>query len=167
MSGRSDPLLTAEDLEEIFAILDGSAYDSLELSTSGFTLRINREDGGWTRESETRGQANLAETQVAPAGDSATAATGKAGTAPSQDGLVDVPAPMMGTLYRAPKPGAAPFVEIGSRVEADNVIAIIEVMKLMNSIRAEVTGEVIEICVENGQAIEQGQVLIRVKPDDA
>jgi acetyl-CoA carboxylase biotin carboxyl carrier protein len=164
MSTYSDPPLTAEDIAEIVDILDSSPYDSLELSTSRYKLRITREGDAWTQEAET-----LAEPHVAEQAGSTRAGGEEGATAsvsePSRDGLVDVPAPMMGTFYRAPKPGADPFVEVGSRVEEQTVIAIIEVMKLMNSIRAGVEGEVAEICIENGQAVEQNQTLIRVKPD--
>ncbi len=164
MNSHSDPPFTADDLAEIVTILDGSPYDSLELSTPRYKLTVTREGGGWTREVET-----LAEPQVAGGTAGAEADDAKeTGTEskPSDDGLIDVPAPMMGTFYRAPKPGADPFVEVGSRVEKDTVIAIIEVMKLMNSIRAETEGEVVEICIDNGQAVEQGQTLLRVKPDE-
>ena len=79
------------------------------------------------------------------------------------DGHV-VKSPMVGTFYRAPKPGAEPFVKVGSQVGSDTIIGIIEVMKLMNSIRAGVAGEVVEICAENGVLIEKGQPILRVRP---
>jgi acetyl-CoA carboxylase biotin carboxyl carrier protein len=75
--------------------------------------------------------------------------------------LIEITAPLMGIFYRAPRPGAAPYVEVGSVLEEDTVIGIIEVMKLMNSVRAEVRGTVIEILAEDGAAVEQGQVLLR------
>jgi acetyl-CoA carboxylase biotin carboxyl carrier protein len=67
----------------------------------------------------------------------------------------------MGIFYRAPRPGAPPYVEVGSALEEHTVIGIIEVMKLMNSVRAEARGTVVEILVEDGAAVEQGQVLLR------
>jgi acetyl-CoA carboxylase biotin carboxyl carrier protein len=76
--------------------------------------------------------------------------------------LIDVTAPLLGIFYRAPRPGAAPYVEVGTVLEEHTVIGIIEVMKLMNSVHAEVRGTVVEILVEDGTAIEQGQVLLRV-----
>ena len=72
---------------------------------------------------------------------------------------------MVGTFYRAPSPGAAPFIEIGDRVQPDTVVCIIEVMKLMNTIHAEAAGTVREIRVENSQPVEFGQVLIVIEPD--
>jgi len=73
-----------------------------------------------------------------------------------------VTAPLLGIFYRAPRPGAAPYVEVGSEVQEDTVVGIIEVMKLMNSVRAEVRGTVVEILVEDGATVEYGQVLLRV-----
>jgi biotin carboxyl carrier protein len=73
-----------------------------------------------------------------------------------------VTAPLLGTFYRAPKPGAPPFVERGSTVEPDTVIAIIEVMKLMNSVRAGVHGTVVEILPADGALVEYGETLLRV-----
>ena len=74
---------------------------------------------------------------------------------------------MVGAFYRAPQPGAEPFVDIGSKVENSSVIAIVEVMKLMCSIPAGVSGEVREILVEDGHLVQRGQLLMRVKPDAA
>ena len=83
--------------------------------------------------------------------------------ASKQDAIVEVCTPIVGTFYRAPKPGAAPFVEVGSRVQSDTVVGIVETMKLMNSAYAGTRGEVLEICVGDGQFVEQGQVLLRLK----
>ena len=95
-------------------------------------------------------------------GESAPAAPPAA--AGSRSDLVDVTAPMVGTFYSAPAPGEAPFVEIGNRINAGQTICILEAMKLMNELEAEVSGEVVEILVDNGTPVEFGQVLMRVKP---
>lgn len=76
-----------------------------------------------------------------------------------------VSAPMVGTFYRAPEPGATPFVEVGQRVEPDSVVCIIEVMKLMNSVAAGASGVVTHILPADGEAVEFGQTLIVIKPD--
>ena len=78
--------------------------------------------------------------------------------------LVDIKSPMVGTFYSAPEPGAEPYVKAGSRVAAGQVVCIIEAMKIMNEIEAEVAGLVREICVENAQPVEFGQPLFRVDP---
>ncbi len=79
--------------------------------------------------------------------------------------LVDVSSPMVGTFYRAPAPGEAAFVEIGDRVRSGQTVCIIEAMKLMNEIEAEVSGQVMEILVQNGEPVEYGQPLMRINPD--
>ena len=76
----------------------------------------------------------------------------------------DVKSPMVGTFYRAPSPEAAPFVEIGQTVEVGQVVCIVEAMKLMNEIKSDVRGKVVEICVDNTEPVEFGQVLFRVDP---
>ena len=73
-------------------------------------------------------------------------------------------APMLGTFYRAPAPGEAPFVDVGSRVEPDTIVCIIEVMKMMNSVHAGVSGTIAEVYVENGEPVEYGAPLFRVEP---
>ena len=82
----------------------------------------------------------------------------------SRSDLVEVTAPMVGTFYRAPGPDEPPFVEIGARISVGQAVCILEAMKLMNELESEVSGEVIEILVENGTPVEFGQVLMRLKP---
>ena len=93
---------------------------------------------------------------------------GAGGTGRAEDeggGLVVVRAPLPGTFYRAPRPGAAPFVEVGSQVGADTVIGIVETMKLMNSVPAGVAGVVAEFCVANAEFTAQGAALLRIRAD--
>ena len=78
--------------------------------------------------------------------------------------LVEITAPMVGTFYRAPAPGEPFFVEVGSRIGLGQTVCILEAMKLMNELESEVSGEVIEILIDNGTPVEFGQVLMRVKP---
>jgi acetyl-CoA carboxylase biotin carboxyl carrier protein len=80
------------------------------------------------------------------------------------NGLVDVTAPMVGTFYRAPAPGEPPFVEVGTAVEEGTQVCILEVMKLLSSVVAGARGTVAEICRENGEAVQYGDVLFRIKP---
>ncbi|MEB3333053.1 MAG: acetyl-CoA carboxylase biotin carboxyl carrier protein, partial [Synechococcaceae cyanobacterium] len=84
--------------------------------------------------------------------------------AASRSDLLDITAPMVATFYRAPAPGEAAFVELGSRIGVGQTVCILEAMKLMNELESEVSGEVVEILVENGTPVEFGQVLMRVKP---
>jgi len=130
--------LTPEDVSEILRAIDEAGYDEFELETPRFTLRIDRAAGRKALSDE---------------------------SSPSRDGLVDVTAPMVGTVYRAPAPDAPPFVDVGSRVEVGAQLCIIEVMKLMNAVSAEVAGTVAEVCVESGSAVQYGDVLFRIRVD--
>jgi len=78
--------------------------------------------------------------------------------------MVPIASPMVGTFYRAPSPGASSFTEVGKSISAGQVVCIIEAMKLMNEIETEVSGKVVEICVQDGQPVEYGQVLMLVEP---
>ncbi|WP_315786786.1 acetyl-CoA carboxylase biotin carboxyl carrier protein [Fischerella sp. JS2] len=82
-----------------------------------------------------------------------------------QKKFTDVTSPMVGTFYRAPAPSEPPFVEVGDRIRSGQTVCIIEAMKLMNEIEAEVSGQVVEILVQNGEPVEYGQPLMRINPD--
>lgn len=161
--------LSHEDVQDILALLDSLPYDDVTLETSRFSLRLRRAgDGVWAQESQLLSEPVPAgpDSQVpvpAPAPAPEQEPQGPAGTGP-HDGLLEVRAPLLGTFYRAPEPGAAPFVDTGSTVAEDTVVAIIETMKLMNAVHAGVTGTVAEICLADGQFAPQGTVLMRVRP---
>ena len=146
----SDELpLSAEDVAEIVAILEKSDYRELDLSTSRFRLRVARGDGadaGFTQEWQWAGGAPAA----------ASVAT-EAACAPDC-----VSAPLPGTFYHAPQPGAPPFVQVGDTVGAETVIGIIETMKLMNPVHAGLVGTVAEVLAANATMVAKGQALIRV-----
>jgi acetyl-CoA carboxylase biotin carboxyl carrier protein len=171
--------LTNEDVSDILALLDSLPYDSLDLRTDRFHLTLRRAAGGWTEESELFTQPN----DVTPEAD-LSAESGATGLAagisgasrthavggPDEgsegvDGLVAVVAPLPGTFYRAPRPGAPPFVEEGDAVGADMVVAIIETMKLMNSVPAGTPGRVARILLENGEFAPLGATLLLIEPD--
>lgn len=82
-----------------------------------------------------------------------------------QEGLVEIKSPLVGTFYATPSPDSEPYVEVGSHVDAQEVVCIVEAMKVMNEIKTETSGTIAEILVTNGQAVEYGQVLFRIKPD--
>ncbi len=84
---------------------------------------------------------------------------------PVQDNLVTIKSPIVGTFYAKPSPDSEPFVEIGSQVEPQTVVCIIEAMKVMNEIKSETSGTIVEAFVNDGQAVEYGQVLFKVRPD--
>jgi len=162
--------LTNEDVQQILQLLDATPYDELHLETERFklTLRRNRDSGDWTQESQVLSAPNVLKASPvetsAPAAQAATAAAPARPANARTAGWIEVRAHLPGTFYRAPKPGAPPFVEIGSHVEEDTVVCIIETMKLMNAIHAQTRGEVVELCLENAQFVEKGAVLMRIKP---
>jgi acetyl-CoA carboxylase biotin carboxyl carrier protein len=154
--------LTNEDVQEIVRLLDSSGYGELRLETDSFTLTLRRTaDGDWSREhSVTREPVVDGATTATPA----IAAPTAVDTVDADDAsLVAVRAPLPGTFYRAPRPGAAPFVEVGSAVEPATVIGIIETMKLMNSVHAGTSGVIERICVGNAQPAERDAVLMCVR----
>jgi biotin carboxyl carrier protein len=134
-----EPDLTPEDVQEILRLIDESPYEEFELETPRFSVRVG-----------------LGDRSKAPSAPE---------PAVSADGLVAVSSPMVGVFYRAPAPGAAPFVDVGSRVEAETQVCIIEVMKLMHSVPAGARGVVAEVCADNGVAVQYGDVLFRIRAD--
>jgi acetyl-CoA carboxylase biotin carboxyl carrier protein len=162
--------LTNDDVAEILALLDSLPYDELDLQTPRFRLTLRRTPGGWTEESQTLTKP----TAVTPAPDGSAPSPAPAPEPRAQQplapddsgkaGLVAVPAPLPGTFYRAPRPGAAPFVQVGDEVAEDTVVAIVETMKLMNSVHAGTRGRVAEICLENAEPVGQGTTLMRIEP---
>lgn len=174
--------LTNDDVADIVALLDSLPYDSLDLRTDRFHLTLRRTPGGgWTEESELLVQPNDVTAEVGRSGLVGESGEGAAdGTARRDgartgdeptpagagdaDGLVVVVAPLPGTFYRSPRPGAPPFVEVGDAVGADTVVAIIETMKLMNSVPAGTPGRVTRICLENGEFAPLGTTLLFIEP---
>jgi acetyl-CoA carboxylase biotin carboxyl carrier protein len=149
--------LTNDDVQEILRLLDASSFDELHLATDRFKLTLRRSGAsGWTQQMQTA---------AGTAADASTPSTPSAAAVrtPSVAGLIDVHPPIIGTFYRAPKPGAAPFVEVGSTVQKDTIVGIVETMKLMNSVYAGVAGVVVEICAANGHLVEQDHVLMRLR----
>ena len=173
--------LTNEDVADVLALLDSLPYDSLDLETPRFRLTLRRAPGGtgWTEESQlTAEPAVLAATSAAvavPAG--ALAQAGQPATAPDAAGrpggpaagngerLAAVTTPLPGTFYRAPRPGAEPFVQVGDAVAADTVVAIVETMKLMNPVHAGTAGRVARITLENGDFAPLGTTLLLIEPE--
>ncbi|MEQ1505168.1 MAG: acetyl-CoA carboxylase biotin carboxyl carrier protein [Myxococcota bacterium] len=108
-------------------------------------------------------QSGPVQVAAAPAAAPAPAAPG-APAAKANDGLVVIESPMVGTFYRSPSPGAPMFVEVGDSVQKGKTLCIVEAMKLMNEIEAEVGGTIAEILVENAQPVQFGQPLFKIRP---
>jgi acetyl-CoA carboxylase biotin carboxyl carrier protein len=165
--------LTPQDVEELLAVLDSADVDELHLRLPRMEITLRRGSRGLWRQSpritaaptliDPPGHHPAAEPSAGPGhdpgGDPGHARDGTA------DGTVAVLAPLAGTFYRAPAPGAAPFVEIGDRVDAASVIGIVETMKLMNSVPAGTPGVVVEIRPADAGPVGRGAVLVLLRPD--
>jgi len=152
--------LSHDDVKKILEIVDASEHlQDLELVYGGFRLRIHRGGAGSIAPGDQRPVPPLA---PKPAGVPVTpSAPAKPAVEPAlAEGEIAIRAPMLGTFYRSSAPGEPPFVEIGQRVQANNTVCLIEVMKLFNSINAGVDGLVKQILVENGSMVEFQQMLI-------
>ena len=164
--------LTGRDIAEIARLLDDSRFATLDLTMGDFRLKIRRDGGAgeWADDDRDEGDEtppprDRSGPGVEPEPDPAPTGGGTALDEAAGEGEVDVEAPLLGNFYAAPRPGEDPFVSVGDRVGEDSVIGIIEVMKLMNSVRSGVAGTVVAVLAENGKAVEQGQALVRVRLD--
>jgi acetyl-CoA carboxylase biotin carboxyl carrier protein len=147
--------LTAAEVAEIMRLVEQSGFDEMNLEIDGTKISLRR------------GSAAPASPApplpVAPARSPPAQVALPATQAAADPDVQDLPAPLLGTFYRAPKPGAASFVEVGAPVSDDTIIGIIEVMKLMNTVRAGVRGTVTEIIAADGALVEFGETLMRVR----
>ncbi len=153
--------LTAKDVAEITRLLEESNFDELHLELDGLKLTLRR---GATPSVETASH----DTPRPPTATPEPAPTAVQAPAPTKsvgENVCEVTAPMLGTFYRAPKPGAQPYVEVGARVEEETIVCIIEVMKLMHTVRAGVSGTVTAIFGRDGTLVEFGEVLLSVARD--
>ena len=152
--------LTAADVAEILRLVEGSTFDELSLELDGLKLNFKRGADGTGLSERPAGAAQPAPVATPPPADPLAAALA------ADQNLVEVHSPMLGTFYRAPKPGEPPYVTVGTWVEADTIVCIIEVMKMMNTVRAQVRGTVAEIPVADGALVEYGEILLRVREPD-
>ncbi len=166
MTGAADrrETLTPAELQEIVRIFAGSDLQELRLSVDGVDLLLSRNEHVEVSDATATPRASA----VAPAAASDPPAAGvtepaTAASPPPSDsrpGLVEVRSPSVGTFYRRPAPGKAPFVEIGSQVSAGDPVGTIEVMKMFTTVTAETGGTVAEICVTDASLVEHGEVLM-------
>ena len=154
-----------EELEKILELMDSNKLTELEYEEEGKKLRLKREDGSApVPVAVPMPAAPLAvpvPAPVHPAAPVAPASPGATSTLPPN--CVEFTAPLVGTFYRAPRPDAEDFVNVGDEISADKVVCIIEAMKMMNEIKAEMNGTIREILVKNGQAIEFGEPLFLIE----
>jgi len=160
-------MIDLDFLERLIKALDDSSVDSLEIERGGTRVRLAKTP-----------PVSAAPVAMAPAPIAAApmpavalppapapeASAGAAEPAPVSSNLLDVTSPMVGTFYRAPAPDAPSYVDIGAKVSPGDTLCIIEAMKLMNELECEISGTIAEICIEDAQPVEFGQVLFRVDP---
>jgi acetyl-CoA carboxylase biotin carboxyl carrier protein len=153
-----------DELRELIGLLRDNGLAELELENEGFRVRLRRDSTMGESSHASHHAPAPAPAPAAPAASGPAHPGTQATTAAAQDqDLHIISSPIVGTFYRSPSPAADAFVKIGSNVENETVVCIIEAMKLMNEIQAETTGEVVKIYVENGQPVEYGQPLFGIQ----
>lgn len=171
--------LTDQDVQRILDILDQSRFDYLQIEDGD--LKIVASKSGVLPEgvapaapvAQTAAPAASAAPPAPAAAPASSAPAPTAGAGPAKsaaaginrDGLVAVNAPMIGTFYRAPEPGAPPFVDVGTSINPDSTLGLIEVMKVFNGVSSNVTGVIEHILIENAEFVEFGQELFLVRPE--
>jgi len=167
-----DSALNMDELRELTELFSAHGLTDFEFENADIRIRLSRNPAPAaipTQAQTPQSALNSAASQGAsPAGAQAAPAAAESAAPPAaaeapEEELHVVTSPIVGTFYRAPSPNDEPFVKVGSQVEQDSVVCIIEAMKLMNEIQAETTGTVAKIYVENGQPVEYGQPLFGVK----
>jgi acetyl-CoA carboxylase biotin carboxyl carrier protein len=160
----------AKDIESLVALFNQSDWDEMHLKTDDLEIFLSNDPNAQGPSRNVPGPATAAptvtaEVRSAPRAELTSATDSSASVEyPIPDGMIAVRAPNLGTFYRAPKPGAPAYVEIGQAVQADTEVCLIEVMKLFTPVRAGVAGVVREIRIQDGQMVEFGQLLVVVEP---
>ena len=165
--------LTEDDVLHILKLIDESKFDYFQLEVGELKITVSK--GEPIPISSSPASAPVSQspkaavveapkaTPAAPAPSPLTAAANIEAKA-AAEGLLPITAPLLGTFYVAPEPGAPPFVQVGSAITEDTTVGLIEVMKVFNSVRANVKGTVTQVVAQNGQFVEYGQTLFLVKP---
>ena len=150
-------MVNLKELKDLIALMNEHQLVEMELEREGTKIRLRKGSGG---------EEGVVIERLPAARSAASAPTGPVPVpdAPVKPAGTEIKSPMVGTFYRAPAPEAPPFVEVGQEISVGQVLCILEAMKLMNEIKSEVKGRVVQILVENAQPIEFGQVLFIVEP---
>jgi len=161
--------LTEDDVLHILKLIDESKFDYFQLEVGELKITVSKGDPIPLSSSSPSGQTAKATVVEAPKATLVTPAPQSAASnidtkAAAAEGLLPITAPLLGTFYVAPEPGAPPFVQVGTAITEDTTVGLIEVMKVFNSVRANVKGTVSQVVAQNGQFVEYGQTLFLVKP---
>ena len=156
--------LSEDDVLHILKLIDESKFDYFQLEVGELKITVSKGDpipiAGAAPQPVALNAAPSAAASAKP--EAAPPAAKPAATIP--EGMVPITAPLLGTFYVAPEPGAPPFVNVGQQITEDTTVGLIEVMKVFNSVRATVKGTIVEVVAQNGQFVEFGQPLFIVKP---
>lgn len=144
-------------IKQVVELMKRSEISEFEIEEEGFKLRLSRKNN----ETQIVQAAPIATAPAVTAGPPATAAND---SPPAEDPNISIiKSPMVGTFYRASSPESPPFVKVGDKLSAESVVCIIEAMKVMNEIHAEIAGTVTEVLIENNESVEYGQPLFKIK----
>jgi acetyl-CoA carboxylase biotin carboxyl carrier protein len=156
--------LSPDDVRDVLRVLDSSGLDELHLELDNLSLTVRREGAaGWTAEQKVL-RRPVVEGRPAAEAEPAGTVGQREPRAAVPEGLAAVHPPLLGTFYRAPKPGAPPFVDVGDKVGEDTVVGIVETMKMMTPVHAGVRGTVVEFRTANGEFADTDAVLLLVDP---
>ena len=159
--------LSEDDVLHILKLIDESKFDYFQLEVGELKITVSKGDPIPMGASAPQPTAALSPTVATPKPQPMPATSGPAVAAKPAaipEGMVPITAPLLGTFYVAPEPGAPPFVKVGQQITEDTTVGLIEVMKVFNSVRAAVSGTIVEVVAQNGQFVEFGQALFIVKP---
>ncbi|MDE2784998.1 MAG: acetyl-CoA carboxylase biotin carboxyl carrier protein [Gemmatimonadota bacterium] len=161
-------MIDIELLQALVRLVDESSLDSLEIERGATRIRLAKSPSGVAVPQTFPGVASLpaeaAQSAPSPGSEPVSPPQSASAPEPPAANLVEVTSPMVGTFYRAPSPEAEPYVEVGTSVAAGDVLCVIEAMKLMNELECEVAGRIVEICADNAEPVDYGQLLFRVDP---
>jgi acetyl-CoA carboxylase biotin carboxyl carrier protein len=153
--------MKVEKIKELIRLLEESGIEEIEVSSWGERIRVSKSGNSCYPQSAGSSTAAKKDEVSLPA--PVTTEPGSDSAEEDRGNLLAIKSPMVGTFYRSPSPGAEPFVEADSRIEAGQTVCIIEAMKLMNEIQSEVSGRVARILIDNAQPVEYGQTLFLVE----
>ncbi len=147
-----------EDIRSLAKIMDDADLTSLEVSEGGLKVKLEKKPPAPPQVSAVIPVGAVAPPAATPAASAAASVAGQ-----PKEHYKEIKSPMVGVFYTSPSPESEPYVKVGSTVKKGDVICIIEAMKLLNEINADQAGEIAEVCVENGQVVEYGQTLFKLR----
>ena len=153
--------MNLKEIKEIIALMNDNNLNEIEIEREGLKLKLKKSADGLVMGGPTH---YAVESLPAPQAATSAVLPVTSGAVDSSKDNKDIKSPMVGTFYRAPSPEAAAFVEVGQTVEIGQVVCIVEAMKLMNEIKSEVRGKIVEVAVQNAEPVEFGQTLFVVDP---